>query len=403
MFFNFIQSSKSADFHRINNNENDQGSQINWSKISNNKTLFKSSKLFPDNNFEENLVKEKSLEKNSELFLTESREKQEELVIQSDKQFEKNNVTYAEGNVSVSYRGNLLRSDNLIYDKSNKKISAEGNIVLTIGNQIFKLSKLEYNFISEKGYLKNVEGFLKTNRLIDDLLSNFNFSDINKLENLLDLRKKEVLTTPGRVDNWIFSTDKMTIDGKKWKSKKAVFSNDLLELRQVKLAINSLEVIPEAERLRFKSSLNYLIFEEKVSIPFWLGDRTLTKSDEFFNFENRWNLGYDNLDKDGYFIGNKLKSINISNNFTLDLEPQFLFQRSLKGYTKSFVKEGESITSEKVKRDTSIEDYFALNSQIKGRINKWDLEIDKNLNSLDLKKFSDAFRLKTTLSKKLIF
>ena len=65
----------------------------------------------------------------------------------------------------------------------------------------------------------------------------------------------------------------MTIDGDKWKSKKATFSNDLLELKQVKLLINALEVFPIDEKLRFKSSLNYLILEEKISIPFWLGSR----------------------------------------------------------------------------------------------------------------------------------
>jgi len=194
---------------------------------------------------------------------------------------------------------------------------------------------------------------------------------------------------------------KHLIDGKKWKSKKALFSNDLLELKQVKLAINSLEVISEEEQLRFKSSLNYLIFEEKVSIPFWLGDRTLTKSGEFFDFENRWNLGYENLDKDGYFIGRKFNSIDIYDDFVLDLEPQFLIQRLLKGYTKSFVKKDESITSDRVKRNTSFEDYFALKSQIRGKIKNWDLEIDKNLNSFDLNKFSDAFRFKTELSKEI--
>ena len=72
---------------------------------------------------------------------------------------------------------------------------------------------------------------------------------------------------------------------KKWKSKKAIFSNDLLESKQVKLAINSLEVISEDEKLRFKSSLNYLIFEEKVSIPFWLGDRTLTSLENFLTLK----------------------------------------------------------------------------------------------------------------------
>ena len=78
-----------------------------------------------------------------------------------------------------------------------------------------------------------------------------------------------------------------------------------------------------------------------------------------------------------------------------------MIQRSLKGYTKSFVNKGESITSDRVKRNSSFEDYFALKSLIKGTIKKWDLEIEKNLNSLDFNKFSDALRFKTELSKEI--
>jgi len=115
------------------------------------------------------------------------------------------------------------------------------------------------------------------------------------------------------------------------------------------------------------------------------------------------NLGYENLDKDGYFIGRKFNSIDIFDDFVLDLEPQFLIQRSLKGYTKSFVKKDESITADRVKRNSSFEDYFALKSQIKGPIRNWELEINKNLNSLDFDKFSDAFRFKTELSKEINF
>jgi len=257
-----------------------------------------------------------------------------------------------------------------------------------------KVSKLEYSFISEKGFLLDVKGSINTNNLIDDLSSNFSLLDSNKIENLLEFKRKEVLNTPDKIENWLFFTDKISIDGQKWESKKVVFTNDLLESKQVRLAINSLKVISEADKLRFKSSINYLIFEEKVSIPFWLGDRTLTKSGEFFNFENRWNLGYENLDKDGYFIGRKFNPIDISDDFVLYLEPQFLIQRSLKGYTKSFVNKGESITSVRAKRNSSFEDYFALKSQIKGKIKNWDLEIEKNLNSLDLINFQMHLDLK---------
>ncbi len=395
LFINFLQPSRSAEFSKINKNINNQNTKLIWSKFLNHEILSSFSKISDDNSYV-NLIK-----KNLDSFLVAKAEEQQELIIQSDKQSEINDVIYAEGNVSVSFGGKLLRADNLTYDKLNKIISAKGNIFLELGVQSFKVKQLEYSFISEKGYLLDVEGSINTNTLIDDLSSNFSLLDSKKIENLLEFKKKEVIYTPKKLENWLFFADKISIDGQTWESKKAVFSNDLLESKQVKLAINSLKVISEAEKLRFKSSINYLIFEEKVSIPFWLGDRTLTKSDEFFEFENRWNLGYENLDKDGYFIGRKFNSIDIADDFVLDLEPQFLIQRSLKGYTNSFVKKNESITSDRVKRNTSFEDYFALKSQLKGPIKNWDLEIDKNLNSLDFDKFPNTFRFKTKLSKEI--
>ncbi len=395
LIINFIQPCKSADFHGINNRDRNPSSGKYWSKVVNNKKQTNIFKRIPiDNKLKEININPK---------LVELSKKQDELIIQSDKQSEVNDVIYAEGNVTISYKGKLLKADNLIYDKLNEKISANGNISLIFGDQTFNASQFDYSFINEKGYLLDVKGSINTNTLIDNLYSNFSLSDSNKIEKLFELKNKEVLYTPGKVENWLFFTDKVSIDGQKWKSKKAVFSNDLLELRQVKLVINSLEVISEADKLIFKSSLNYLIFEEKITIPFWLGDRTLTKSGEFFDFENRWNLGYEDLDKDGYFIGRKLNSIDLSDDFVLDLEPQFLIQRTFKGYTKSFVKKDDSITSKRVKRNVSFEDYFALKSQIKGTVNNWDLDIEKNLNSFDLDKFSDAFRLKTNLSRELNF
>ncbi len=395
LFINFIQPSKSAELSKINKNINNQNTQFLWSNtLSEKKKLSSNSKNFNDKNSFVN-----SLKKNFDPFLVAKAEKQQELIIQSDKQSEINNVIYAEGNVNVSYRGKLLKADTLIYDKLNKKISAKGNISLELGDQFFKVSHLEYSFISEKGYLLDVKGSINTNTLIDDLSSNFNLSDINKIESLLEINKKEVLYTPNKVENWLFYTDKITIDGEKWKSKKALFSNDLLESKQVKLAINSLEVYPRDEKLRFKSSLNYLIIDEKLSIPFWVGDRAFNFNNS--QIDNRWNLGYENLDKDGYFIGRKFNSIDIADDFVLDVEPQFLIQRTFKGYTNSFVKKNESITSTRVKRNTSFGDYFALKSQIKGTIKNWDLEIDSILNSLDFDKFSDAFRFKTELSKEI--
>ena len=232
--------------------------------------------------------------------------------------------------------------------------------------------------------------------------SNFSVSDSSKIESLLKLEKKEVLNTPNKVNNWIFSTERIIIDGKKWKSNKAIFSNDILQSKQVKLEINSLEAYSLKEQLRFRSSLNYLVLDENVSIPFWFGKRALNKSGQN-DLESRWTIGYDKLDKDGLFFGRKLKSLNLSDDFIINLEPQFLIQRSFNGKTKSFVKKGDLITGEKVERDTKFADNFGVKSDIKGNVNNWDLEIVNEINSLDSDKFADAVRFKSILNKEINF
>ena len=113
--------------------------------------------------------------------------------------------------------------------------------------------------------------------------------------------------------------------------------------------------------------MNYLVLDENVSIPFWLGNRVLSNSEQNFDSKSSWTIGYDNLDKDGLYIGRKLNSINLADDFIIDFEPQFLIQRSLNGQTKSFVGKGDLITGEKVKRDAEFYDYFGFKSQLKGK------------------------------------
>ena len=122
----------------------------------------------------------KVADQNSPLLLTNSSNSKKELEIQSEKQFEENNILNAEGNVNVSYKGNFLKADSLIYDKTNKIIIAKGNVLLNIGEQIFKMVSFKYDFNNKKGFLLDVQGLIKTDNLIDDLFSNFETSTIKK-------------------------------------------------------------------------------------------------------------------------------------------------------------------------------------------------------------------------------
>ena len=338
----------------------------------------------------------KSIDKNTETIVN-------ELFIESNVQSERNNILYADGDVVVKFKGNILTADSLTYNKKTKLAKAEGNINLKINNQIFKADMMEYDFLKKKGNFKNVKGLINSDSIISDFDFHSNSIYENYLSNIQKIKKDKVIFTPDIVTNWIFSAELLNVDQNEWSSKQAFLTNDLLETSQIKLQFNDLKVYPYKDKLRFKSKINNLIFQDKVTIPFWVGDRTIFKNSEnnSFAFQNRWNIGYDKLNKDGFFIGRKLNPIKIKNDLFLNIEPQFLLQRILKGKTKSFVQRNDSLNSPRVERHISLSDYFALNSSIEGKIQNWDLKITNQLNSFDLEKFSNAFRTKGELSKEI--
>ncbi len=329
-------------------------------------------------------------------------DKSKGLEIQSNEQYQENNVIYAEGNVLVTFKGNTLNADRIIYDKLNEKFEAFGNIKLIIGKQIFLAEQIRYNFKSEKGKLLQVKGLIKTENLIENI--NINSSDPTEIaSNLEEISKVKVLYTPDGVHNWIFSTDELIVENNQWFAKKAFFKNDLLESDQVEFRINNLKITPGEESLKIQSAISFLVLEDKISIPFWFGKRELNSSSDSFEFYSKWYIGTDKLDKDGYFIGRRFNPINLTDDYSLKLKPQFLIERSIKGYTKSFVKKGDSVTANKTKQNASLEDYFALNSELAGKVGNWDLEVQKKLYSFDFRKLQNALRLNLNLSKEIDF
>ena len=326
----------------------------------------------------------------------------QELEIQSDQQYQENNILYAEGNVVVTFKGNILKADSLIYNKLNEKFDAFGNIKLIIGKQIFVAERISYDFKSEKGKLLKVKGLIKTNNLVENI--NINSSDLTEISSTLkEIRKVKVLYTPDGVINWIFSTDELIVENNQWVAKKAFFTNDLLESDQIELRLNNLKITPGEEELKIQSAISFLVLEDKLPIPVWFGKRKLNTSSNYIEYEPKWFVGTDQLYKDGYFIGRRLNPINLTDDFSLKLEPQFLIERSIKGYTKSFIKKDDSVTAKKSKQNTSLEDYFALDSELKGKVGNWDLSVQKKLYSFDFGKFQDALRLKLDLSKDVDF
>jgi len=344
------------------------------------------------------------LEVTKEIALERNLNKESQLNIQSDKQYQQDSVLYAEGNVIANYKGNTLKADFLVYDKSKEIVEAEGDVFLALGDQVFRAEKINFDFKNNQGSFTKVKGLIKTKNLLENL--DFTSYDSDNVPTVVQkIKKARVLNTPDGVNNWIFYTDELKVKNDEWLASKAIFTNDLLESDQINFVINNLKIIPRNDSLEIKTSINFLVLEDKISIPFWFGNRTIRDSEQgyLFGLQPKWFLGFDNLDKDGYFIGRRLDPIKLTDEFKLNLEPQFLIQRSIQNYTNSFVGEGKSITADKEKRDTYLSDYFALDSEVTGTVNNWDLKISKKLNSFDKAKFLDASRFKFNLSRQIDF
>ncbi len=325
-----------------------------------------------------------------------------ELLIESKIQSEKDNILYANGDVVVKFQDNILKADTLRYNKKNKSAKAEGNVQFKINNQIFQADMVKYDFIKRKGSFRNIKGLINSESIISDLDFSSNSFYENLLSTIKSIKKNKVIFTPKKVTNWIFSAEQLDVDQNIWSSKQLFLTNDLLETNQIKLQFNALRIYPHKEKLRFKSKVNNLIFQDRITIPFWVGDRTISKNAENpFAFQNSWNIGYDKLNRDGFFIGRKLNTVKINNDLYLNIEPQFLIQRILKGKTKSFVQKNYSLNSPKVERNISLLDYFALNAALEGKIQNWDLKMTQELNSFDLEKFANSGRTKAELSKEI--
>ncbi len=325
-----------------------------------------------------------------------------ELLIESKIQSEKDNILYANGDVVVKFQDNILKADTLMYNKKNKSAKAEGNIQFKINNQIFQADMVQYDFIKRKGSFRNIKGLINSESIISDFDFSSNSIYENLLSNIKSIKKNKVIFTPKKVKNWIFSAEQLDVDQNIWSSKQVFLTNDLLDTNQIKLQFNELKVYPHKEKLRFKSKVNNLIFQDRITIPFWVGDRTIFKKAENpFAFQNSWNIGYDKLNKDGFFIGRKLNAVNINNDLYLNIEPQFLIQRTLNSKTKSFVQRNSSLNSPKVERNISLVDYFALSAALEGKIQNWDLKMTQELNSFDLEEFANSVRTRAELSKEI--
>ncbi len=349
-----------------------------------------------------------------------------ELQISSDKQsWENENLFVAEGNAKAVLHGGSLKADRIEIDKLNNTVFASGNVYFRNGKTLLSASSFRYNLEKKKGDLENVYGVIDIKLIAKDLNLKkiINSNDLSSTDQEQDsLRDIELIDgfilqggfdqnleiiNHGRnkrnsINKWRIKASKIFFNQDGLTANKVSFTNDPFNPVQIRIESSEVEIrarertVEEAIVFAKKS---YLVFEDKFKLP--IGNRRLRLSKKWK--VRKWTLGSDGSDKDGVFIGRQLQPIRLNKNHILSLQPQYLIQRSIKGKTSSYPKDGSSVNSSKVSTPTKFEDLFGLEAEIQGRVFDWDSNISADISTFNSKRFLNGSRFSAEISRKFNF
>tara|TARA_Y100000589_G_scaffold329472_1_gene376132 strand:+ start:118 stop:2406 length:2289 start_codon:yes stop_codon:yes gene_type:complete len=340
------------------------------------------------------------------------------LEIESNIQYEIENVYYAEGNAIIYFSNAILKGDKVEYDKSNKTIKVIGNVFYTKGDQYFEASEVFYNLESDEGYIDNIYGVLDMKSFVKDfefknvdeeyVLSNNNdeLKDLEYVDNVniglvndFEKNKKFNLTNikfdiPS-IKKWRYKSKKILLENSQLIAEEILFTNDALNKPQ--FILRSRDFLGEIieDKVKLVSRKSTIILDDKLQIP--IGKRTIYDKDAI----SSWGIGSDYEEKDGFYLSKGFDPIYINDNLNLKFRPYILIQRGLQGTTKSFREPKSSLLSPKVENNILISDLFAFDSTLNGYFNDFKIYLNTRLNTINTNRLSESIRSKFILMKSI--
>ena len=200
----------------------------------------------------------------------------------------------------------------------------------------------------------------------------------------------------GQISRWRIQAAQVSLTPEGWTADRMGFTNDPYTPAQTRIDTENVvaKEQPNGDIL-IESSRNQLIVEERLPISVSRTQR-ITKEEEV---ENRWVFGIDNDDRDGFFIGNSLRPIELNQKTLLSLQPQLLVQRAVNGTTKSYVKPGSSIDSKKVSQPTTVGDLFGLEAELTSELWGWTAEANADVSTFNPDNIANGSRFWGELKK----
>ena len=208
-----------------------------------------------------------------------------------------------------------------------------------------------------------------------------------QLRNLTTAGNRELVK--GTVNRWRFQAKRMTVTAGSLRGDRVAFTNDPFTPAQSWL--NSEDVVvslqPNGDTV-IEAGRNRLILDERLPIPV-TRRTTIRKEDEV---ENRWVLGQDGEDRDGFFVGYNLPPLRFGQEGTLQLQPQVLVQRAIQGSTDSYPLPGQSAGSSPSEQPISASDVFGLVARLNTPLLGFKADATLDLSTFNPENFANGTR-----------
>lgn len=269
---------------------------------------------------------------------------------------ERRQIFTAEGSVTLRFRGALIVADRLQVNLLNRLTLAEGNVVLTRGEQILRGQRFRYNLIQEEGTIQQASGEIYLPTTGSDLNPNLP-TDITSGtvpgdsvgDRVFANQPPQQVTSPGGVSVTVgsrrnssgaliippnggqvrrlrFEADQIDFYPEGWQAQKVRITNDPfsppeLELRAEKARLTRLSPL----RDEVVASRPRLVFDQGFSLPL-LRNRVILDRNE--RQPAVVNFGLDTTDRGGVFIERQIDVLPPGlARFTVT--PQFLIQKAV--------------------------------------------------------------------------
>jgi hypothetical protein len=180
----------------------------------------------------------------------------------------------------------------------------------------------------------------------------------------------------GKLNRLRFQASNLAIRGNRWSAREVAFTNDPFTPAQSWTIGYQVEAQFEGDGItRIQARRTRILLSNRLTLPGI--NRAVIGEDAL-----QLTIDTDKRDRDGIYLGYNLPTLRIGEKGKLNLQPQFMLQRTIQGRTESYTAPGKSLAGQRVNQDLRAGDLFGLTGVLDLPIDRFRLQADTSLSTL---------------------